>query len=80
MGVFLFNLKRFLKPIANGLFYEKNNQEAFVLLNLMLYDFKYVSVRHYEKLCKIFRRTKNYPYELLIIKRRGVCYESMSTL
>ena len=60
--------RRFLKPIANGLFYEKNNQEAFVLLNLLLYDFKYTSVRHYEKLCKIYRRTKNYPYELLIIK------------
>ena len=60
--------RRFLKPIANGLFYEKNNQEAFVLLNLLLYNFKNTSVRHYEKLCKIFRRTKNYPYELLIIK------------
>ena len=48
--------------------YEKNNQEAFVLLNLLLYNFKNTSVRHYEKLCKIFRRTKNYPYELLIIK------------
>ena len=60
--------KHFLEAIADGLYRDKNNQEAFEVYIDMIYVHGYYNYRYYQRLCSIYRRTKNYEQELMVIR------------
>ncbi|ADC47034.1 ATP-dependent DNA helicase UvrD/REP family [Methanobrevibacter ruminantium M1] len=63
-----YNHKRsYYTNIADGLYEEKLNQEAFDLYAMAIYKYKEKSFRYYQRLASIYRRTNNYKHELLVI-------------
>ena len=60
--------KGFLESIADGLYHDRLNNESYDLYVKMIYEYKYISFRYYQRLCSIYRRTKNYKHELMVIK------------
>lgn len=65
--VFYENKNQFFMGIADGLYDEKLNQEAFNLYSLVIYKYRESSFRNYQRLASIYRRTKNYKHELMVI-------------
>ena len=58
---------RYYINIANGLYEDKLNQEAFDMYSMIIYKYHQRSFRNYQRLASIYRRTKNYKHELLLI-------------
>lgn len=65
--VFYGNNNQFFMGLAGGLYDDKLNQEAFDLYSMVIYKNNERSFRNYQRLASIYRRTKNYKQELMVI-------------